>query len=359
MDNVPMPESSTPFPAVSPSLVPASVVVGFLGAGKTTLINHLLTSVHDQKLAVIVNDFSEINIDARLVRHTSDRLIEMSNGCICCTLREDLVEELEELSTIGGLDGIVIESTGIGEPLPIAQAFYMGSLPDRLRLQEIITVVDAAAFWNDYERSDWIEDAEGNAVNAPLAPLLIDQLEFTNVIVLNKTDMVSDGDLLRLEGYVRSLNPSARLLRATHANVDVSLLFKTGLYLYEDGEAAEDWDLTWEIDAAGEADEYGFNTFTYTSTAPFRYAQFMQLFEDWPDEIMRAKGFVSFVDHPQVIISVVRDTLDLQILGDIADTGEEPALATSEIDESVEIVFIGRAMPVQAILERLEACHPS
>lgn len=193
--------------------IPVTLLVGFLGAGKTTLLNRLLTAPHGRRVAVIVNDYAALNIDARLVRQTTDRLVEMSNGCICCTLREDLVDELGALAQMPDLDYILIESTGIGEPMPIAQSFYMGDLPERLRLDTIVTVVDAAAFWTHYNRHELIEDAEGQRVEASLAPLLVDQIEFSNVIVLNKCDLAEPAALADLEAYVRQLNPLARIER--------------------------------------------------------------------------------------------------------------------------------------------------
>ncbi|MCO5221785.1 MAG: GTP-binding protein [Thermomicrobiales bacterium] len=222
--------------------IPATVLVGFLGSGKTTLLNELLSADNVEKTAVIVNDFSQINVDARLVRQASEHLVEMSNGCICCTLRQDLVDELAELSRVPDLQRVIIESTGIGEPLPIAQAFHMDELPELVRLEEIVTVVDSSRFWTDFERSDTIEDAEGNPVEAPLAPLLVDQLEYTNVILLNKADRATSAELDRLEGFVRGLNPVANIYRTVRCRLDPTLVRGTGLYDYEIGPDTEEWE---------------------------------------------------------------------------------------------------------------------
>lgn len=334
--------------------LPATVLIGFLGAGKTTLLNHLLSSQHGRRIAVIVNDFSEINIDSRLVRHTTDRLVEMSNGCICCTLREDLIDELRGIATLPEIEHIIIESTGIGEPLPIAQAFHMEDLPEQVRLMELVTVVDAANFWTDYERSDWIEDAEGNPVEAALAPLLIDQLEYTNVVLLNKTDLADPETIARLEGFIRSLNPEARIHRTVLGAVDPGEVFGTGLYTYEGAEEADGWDENWELDGAGEADEYGFNTFTYLSNQPFEETAFTTLLNDWPDQIMRAKGLISFDSGRIGLVSVVRDNLDIQYLDPLVE-GEDPSdLGLG--DTAIELVVIGQAMPVETIVARLDAC---
>ena len=277
--------------------ISATVIVGFLGAGKTTFLNAVLQGDHGKRIAEIVNDFSSVSIDAKLVRHTTDRLVEMANGCICCTLRDDLLEELRKLVEMPDLDHVVIESTGIGEPLPIAQVFHMDDMPDLYRLEEIITVVDSSSFWIDYERNDLIEDDEGNLVEAPLAPLLIDQVEYTNIVLLNKTDLVNDEDLARLDGFVRNLNPEATVHRTVRGQIDLSNVLGTGSYIYEGAEETENWDLNWnQVTSVGEADEYGFTSFTWISEVPLTELAFVALFEDWPDELMRTKGVVQFDD---------------------------------------------------------------
>lgn len=343
--------------------IPATVLVGFLGSGKTTLLNELLSADKVEKTAVIVNDFSQINVDAKLVRQASEHLVEMSNGCICCTLRQDLVDELAALSAVPGLQRIVIESTGIGEPLPIAQAFHMGELPELVRLEEIVTVVDSGRFWADFERSDTIEDAEGNPIEAPLAPLLVDQLEYTNVVLLNKADRSTPAELDRLEGFVRGLNPSAKIYRTVRCRIEPALVRGTGLYDYEIGPETEAWEAEWVKDGS-EAEEYGFNTFTYFASEPFRHEAFMALFDDWDDSILRAKGFVRFVDHDPIGLSVVRDSLELttfSLAGELDERGEQmpPELDESWADEPIEIVFIGQRMPIDRMVERLDACLAS
>jgi G3E family GTPase len=331
--------------------ISASVLVGFLGSGKTTLLNHLLTSSQDRRIAVIVNDFADLNIDSRLVRRSDERLVEMSNGCICCTLRQDLVDELRELSTVPGLEYILIESTGIGEPLPIAQAFFMEDVPERVRLDSVITVVDAVAFWTDFGRSDLIKDENGELVDSPLAPLLVDQLEFTNVVLLNKADLVCNDELVRLQGFVEQLNPDALVYRTEHGRVDPELLMNTQLFDYEAALDEESWDEEWIKDGS-EAEEYGFHTFVYQQPEPLTWDAFLKLFEEWPDEVLRAKGFVAFSDHVPVIVSLAGGSLQLEgLLG----------LEEADIEEGVdldftEIVFIGRGMPVEELCARLDRC---
>lgn len=329
-----------------------TVLVGFLGSGKTTLLNHLLSAQHGRKLAVLVNDFAELNIDAALVTRAEAQLVEMTNGCICCTLREDLLLQLRTLSEVAGLDGIIIESTGIGEPLPIAQTFYMDDLPQRVRLDSIVTVVDAAGFWSDYARSDLIEDAEGNPVDSPLAPLLVDQLEFTNIILLNKCDRATPDDLGSLEGFVRSLNPGAQVYRTTHGVINPARVLDTGLYDYEAGREADNWDAEWHQEVS-EAEEYGFGSFVYHTDAPLSWEAFLALFEVWPEAVVRAKGFVVFADHPPVLLSLAGEEVRLEALELQAgqdDLGGEPLGPT-------DLVFIGRNLPRAALRERLDACR--
>lgn len=349
-------------PEARVNLVPATVLVGFLGAGKTTLLNSYLANHEGRKYAVVVNDFSEVNIDARLVHQQTEHLVELSNGCICCTLRQDLVDQLHELAAIPDLSGIIIESTGIGEPMPIAQAFHMDDLPRHIELQSIVTVVDAANFWNDFSRTDTVEDQDGQLISAPLAPLLVDQLEYTNVVVLNKTDLAAADDLAHLEGFVRGLNPTALITRAVHGHIDPELVQGIARYQYDLGPEFAGWDESWGMDVSSEADEYGFHSFTYRSTAPFLYDRFIALFEEWPDEVLRAKGFVTFVDHPPVVMSLVRDTVELQSLLDTEDP-DLPYVDEDELehgqtaDEEIEVVFIGRGMNVEEIVEALDACR--
>ena len=352
--------------------LPVSVLVGFLGSGKTTLLKHLLSAAHGKTFAVVVNDFAELNVDAKLVRHAEERLVEMTNGCICCTLREDLLHELRALSERRDLDYVLIESTGIGEPLPIAQTFYMEDLPERVRLDSIVTVVDAASFWRDYGRSDLIEDSEGNRVESPLAPLLVDQLEFTNVVLLNKVDKAHPEDLDALEGFVAKLNPRARIYRTEYGRIDPALIVGTGLYDYQAGLEADGWEVEWIKDGS-EAEEYGFASFVYRQEEPLRWEAFLALFQAWPTAVIRAKGFVAFADHNPVLLSVAGEDVRLEELAVAGELSEEAAAALSpeelrayleafqasgaEVPSGpTEIVFIGRNLPKGELRAMLDGC---
>ncbi len=335
---------------IQKSPIPVSVLVGFLGAGKTTLLNHLLSANYGRKIAVIVNEFGEINIDSKLVRHTTEKVIQMSNGCICCTLREDLLTELTALSQTPGLEYILIESTGIGEPMPIAQTFYMGDLENLVRLDSIITVVDAVNFWDIYNSEGERLNADGEIVTEPLAPLLVDQLEFTNIVLINKTDLADPDDVTNLEAFIRQLNPDARLHRTVHGQVDPSLLIETGLYNYEHGAEAENWDLEWN-QPSSEVDEYGFSSFAFRSETPLDWEAFDRfLSSPIYDRVIRSKGIVFFANHNPVIISQSGGLCELEELEPLADSSPDD-------DETTELVFIGQGLPKAEILSALENCQ--
>lgn len=288
--------------------IPVTVLSGYLGAGKTTVLNHVLNNRNGLKVAVIVNDLSEVNIDAGLIKEggglsrTDEKLVEMSNGCICCTLREDLLKEVERLAHEGRFDYILIESTGVGEPVPVAQTFtYIDEehgidLTRFCRLDCMVTVVDAYRFWHDFSSGETLlerDQAVGEDDTREVVDLLIDQIEFCDVLLLNKCDKVDEDDLTELEAVLRKLQPRAKLLRTVQGQVDPSAILNTGLFDFDEASSSAGWIKELERPVhTPETEEYGISSFVYERNKPFHPARLMQWMSDWPTEIVRAKGMV-------------------------------------------------------------------
>ncbi|WP_404456336.1 GTP-binding protein [Oceanobacillus kapialis] len=290
--------------------IPVTVLSGYLGSGKTTILNHVLHNKKGLKVAVIVNDMSEINIDASLVENegalsrVDEQLVEMSNGCICCTLRDDLLIEVEKLANKGKFDYILIESTGISEPIPVAQTFsYMDDqlgidLNKLTKLDTMVTVVDANRFWHDFGSGDSLLDrkeAVSDADDREIADLLLDQIEFCNVLILNKCDLVGEKELAKLERVLRKLQPEARFIRTTHGKIDPSDILSTNSFDFEKVSSSAGW--LKELregpeEHTPETEEYGIGPFTYVRTAPFHSERLLEFVETMPDNIVRAKGIM-------------------------------------------------------------------
>ena len=278
--------------------LPVTVLSGFLGAGKTSLLNHVLANREGRRVAVIVNDMSEVNIDARLVREgaaglsrTDERLVELSNGCICCTLREDLLVEVAKLAREGRFDTLLIESTGISEPLPVAETFTFEdadgtSLSDLARLDTMVTVVDAGEFLRNYQSEDLLEDrgeSLGEDDTRAVVELIVDQVEFADVIVVNKTDLVPPDALTRIMGILSSLNPRARILRSRFGEVPLNEILDTGRFDFDAAASAPGWLAVMRGEHTSESEAFGIGSFVYRARRPFHPARFWELTQnEWP-----------------------------------------------------------------------------
>ncbi|MEZ7226468.1 zinc metallochaperone GTPase ZigA [Alteromonas sp. DY56-G5] len=368
--------------------LPVTVFSGFLGAGKTTVLNHILNNRDGLRVAVIVNDMSEINIDAATVKNeisfnrAEEKLVEMSNGCICCTLREDLLEEIERLAHEGKYDYLVIESTGISEPLPVAETFTFAdedgkSLSEISRLDSMVTVVDALNFLKDYDEAKFLNEVGeslGEEDERSVADLLVEQVEFADILLISKTDLVSEQELARLKSILQTLNTEAIQVPIEHGKVPLDKVLNTGRFSFERAQQSPGWLKEMRGEHVPETEEFGISSFSYEARRPFDPQKFYDFIhsKDIAGKLIRSKGFFWLATRPQLAGSwsqaggmarygaaglfwkaVPKEQWpeDPEYLKAIEEQWMEPFG-----DMRQELVFIGQGLNKNDIIERLDRC---
>ena len=368
--------------------LPVTVLSGFLGAGKTTVLSHVLNNREGRRVAVIVNDMSEINIDANAVRsevelnRSEEKLVEMSNGCICCTLREDLLLEVRRLAQEGRFDYLLIESTGISEPLPVAETFTFAdengvSLSDVSTLDTMVTVVDAANFLADFDEAKFLQETGehlGEDDHRSVADLLVDQVEFADVILISKTDLVDEGVLKRLIGVLKTLNTEAEIIPIAEGKVNINDILGTGKFSFERAQQAPGWLKEMRGEHIPETEEYGIASFTYTARRPFHPQKFHDFLHGnkLRGKLIRSKGYFWLATRPEYAgqwsqaggmarygfagmfwkaVPKANWPTDDEYLKSIQEQWQEPFG-----DMRQELVFIGQGLDQRQVTDALNDC---